>query len=495
MLLNQAEYKLYPYENDLHKKEISNFLNLEIVSVHNKEYRLNKTSDHEKLKRLTYTKSYTIDDRTFFTDQYLLESFGDNKKSQSTRYSVHGLHEYKGKFNPQIVKSIMNILDVPNGQTILDPFCGSGTSLIESLHSGINSIGLDINPFAVYLSNAKIKALKTSTTELNDLFIKILNIYNSNDKYEPKFETARYEYLLKWFEQEYLIQIERYREIVLQIAPQFCEIFLILASNVLRDFSLQDPMDLRIRRRPYATPDLPFIKKVSDQYEALVNKITYTHECIGKITNSAVAYNSDIRLKQSFQSLIPSDLFAVITSPPYATALPYIDTQRLSIVWLDIAEANEILSLESSLIGSREFKKIERAEISKSLQFNHEKIPVEQYDYCKYLENQIGSQDGFRRKAMPTLIYRYFSDMQKMFSNIRNIVSINTPYALVIGRNHTVLGGTRIDIDTTYHLASIAQANGWAVSEIIPLQTYQRYGYHQNNAINKEDLLILRAAK
>jgi site-specific DNA-methyltransferase (cytosine-N4-specific) len=45
---------------------------------------------------------------------------------------AHGLHEYKGKFNPQIVSSILNILEVNEKSKILEPFCGSGTTLYES---------------------------------------------------------------------------------------------------------------------------------------------------------------------------------------------------------------------------------------------------------------------------------------------------------------------------------------------------------------------------
>ena len=62
-----------------------------------------------------------------------------------------------------------------------------------------------------------------------------------------------------------------------------------------------------------------------------------------------------------------------------------------------------------------------------------------------------------------------------------------------MGGNHTVLSGQRFDIDTPQHLAEIAEQCGWKHVESVPLQTYQRYGYHQNNAINTETLIILRS--
>src|ERR1051326_3361511 len=71
---------------------------------------------------------------------------------QSTRYSGHGLHEYRGKFNPQVVRAISNILGLKPGDWLFDPFCGSGTALLESLHLEMNAVGIDLNPLAVEIT-------------------------------------------------------------------------------------------------------------------------------------------------------------------------------------------------------------------------------------------------------------------------------------------------------------------------------------------------------
>ena len=66
------------------------------------------------------------------------------------------------------------------------------------------------------------------------------------------------------------------------------------------------------------------------------------------------------------------------------------------------------------------------------------------------------------------------------------------PFALIVGGNHTVLGGKRFDINTPQHLAEIASSCGWAHVETVPLQTYQRYGYHMDNAVTAEAMVIVR---
>ena len=68
------------------------------------------------------------------------------------------------------------------------------------------------------------------------------------------------------------------------------------------------------------------------------------------------------------------------------------------------------------------------------------------------------------------------------------------PFALIVGGNHTILSGKRFDINTPQHLADIASGCGWSHAETVPLQTYQRYGYHMDNAVTAEAMVIVRAA-
>jgi site-specific DNA-methyltransferase (cytosine-N4-specific) len=183
---------------------------------------------------------------------------------------------------------------------------------------------------------------------------------------------------------------------------------------------------------------------------------------------------------------------AAVTSPPYAMALPYIDTQRLSLVWLNLIPATEILRLESNLVGSREVRGTSRRELDEQLAVNYANLPEAELNFCARLASSLGPSDGFRRQAVSGLLYRYFAAMQASFAAVHKQLKRGAPYALVVGHNHTVLGGKRFDINTPAHLAALAKQSGWIVDEMIPLQTYQRYGYHMDNAVAAETLLLLR---
>ncbi|MEW9721973.1 hypothetical protein AB3H31_24110 [Escherichia coli] len=84
--------------------------------------------------------------------------------------------------------------------------------------------------------------------------------------------------------------------------------------------------------------------------------------------------------------------------------------------------------------------------------------------------------------------------MSDVFASVRGVVKEDAPFGLIVGGNHTVLGGTRFDINTPQHLANLAVSRGWQHVETIPLQTYKRYGLHQNNATTTEALIVLKAA-
>src|SRR5437867_2123616 len=77
-----------------------------------------------------------------------------NFKGVPASYLVHGLHPYPAKMHPHIVKALISKFSKANSR-IVDPFCGSGTTLVEALLAGKDSCGLDLNPQAVIVSKAK----------------------------------------------------------------------------------------------------------------------------------------------------------------------------------------------------------------------------------------------------------------------------------------------------------------------------------------------------
>ncbi len=490
--VSRHPYKYFKYELDLADREIRSLSNNCDVEAIRSGYRLCGPFMEENLSRLTYFDHFQNGGLRQRTDQSRLEETArGGSKRQATRYSVHGLHEYKGKFNPQVAKALMNIFGVGDDTRVLDPFCGSGTTLVEASHLGAKAHGMDLNPFAVFLSNAKLKALRASPSGLKkDLNKLIRRLATSPSRKAGRIQDDRRAYLEKWFDAENLAKMESVRSAIRDDIGRNSDIFLLAASDLLRDYSLQDPLDLRVRRRKSPLPEKDFIKAFLSRAEAFVSLLTETRKILRSRVGDGKAVIDDCTRKRTASESRFFD--CAITSPPYAMALPYIDTQRLSIVWLGLTEPSGILPLDAALIGSREVRGGEKSALSDQLRRNASMIPKKQYTLCIELLDALSPKDGFRRRAVPFLLYRYFASMRDAFTNISSMLKSGAPFALIVGHNSTTLGGKRFDINTPDHLAGIASAVGWKVDEYVPLQTYQRYGYHMTNAISAETLLLLR---
>ncbi|MFB5269390.1 DNA methyltransferase [Paenibacillus enshidis] len=494
-------YKYFPYEKEMAIKEVEALLNPQEIYSENDtlNIELDETDSlREKIKKLTYFSKVESDSETIIPSQARVEqTIGNSTNSrQATRYSAHGIHEYKGKFNPQVVKSLLNIFNVNENCNVIDPFSGSGTTLLECSLQNINAIGLDINPLAVFIANAKQTAISHSAYNIAEVGNKIIRDFHRGNKiFElPTNLTEREEYLFKWFPEEIFFEIEFLRKSINFNAGPLKNIFLVLLSNLIREYSLQEPADLRIRRRKSPFPEELLIDEYELSIDKFVNNMIYSQKITGLKVKKNKAINYDSRnLGVQEGGVLDLNYFdAGITSPPYATALPYIDTQRLSLVWLGLIPPNEIMPLEGNLIGSREFKKSIKTEWQEKMLNNASQIPESLFMFCNTLQNALSESDGFRRQAVPQLLYRYFADMMLMFKNLLPYFKKNAPYALIVGHNHTTLGGKRFDINTPKLLVEIAVSVGWIHDESVELQTYKRYGIHHKNAVNNETLIILR---
>ena len=86
---------------------------------------------------------------------YLFSKIKSNDFNKGSGYLTHGFDFYRGSFHGQMIRGLINYCNLKGDSIILDPFCGSGTTLVESSLLGFNSIGIDINPIACL--NSKIK--------------------------------------------------------------------------------------------------------------------------------------------------------------------------------------------------------------------------------------------------------------------------------------------------------------------------------------------------
>ena len=150
-------------------------------------------------------------------------------------YSTHWLHSYPAKMFHRIPQKILSALDNNGNAVVLDPFCGSGTVLIEAALRGNDAIGVDINPLARLLTTVKSTPLPSG--ELHRLGELVLTRARNYSEYALKDE-----FLDFWFKREAQMPLFQLRRAIEEIHTQtYKNFFLITFSSIIRRCSLADP--------------------------------------------------------------------------------------------------------------------------------------------------------------------------------------------------------------------------------------------------------------
>lgn len=238
----------------------------------------------------------------------------------STGYATHGLFPYRGKFHPQLIKGLLNIIGLEKGETILDPMCGSGTANIEASLMGINSFAVDVSPFCQLMTRVKFEAL---TIDQN-LF----------EKYKLDSETL-FEFFLK---PESLLKIEKLEE---------------EKAKVYRLALLAFLDALGYSKRVKMSTHQQLFEKVLNRYvqtvKSFISNSQFNKKDLGNIEILSNAEALDIKLKNN-------SVDCVITSPPYSFAIDYVENDKAQLEYLGY----NIDKLRSKMIGLKGKRKDEK---------------------------------------------------------------------------------------------------------------------------------------
>lgn len=118
-----------------------------------REFKLLGTKNEDELrKRVAYFKVVKGKPTDYF------QIIQKNRTRSVNQYLTHWIYPYKGKFHPQMIRALLNIIGLRHGDTVLDPFIGSGTTAVEAQLLGINCVGIDISPLCVLQSRVKTES-------------------------------------------------------------------------------------------------------------------------------------------------------------------------------------------------------------------------------------------------------------------------------------------------------------------------------------------------
>lgn len=293
-----------------------------------------------------------------------LEGSDWNFAESSTRELTHGIHRYSGKFIPQIARQAIELL-TRKGEMILDPFCGSGTTLLEAGICGRKAIGTDLNPLAVLVS--KVKCTPIPRIDLDKLLLSFeedlayasapsMPLFAALEENESALISAckddprmKDEWFTKWFDQEGLVKLIYIRKLILQQKgiPQQNLAF-VAFSDILRRCSHAASGYPNVmydkRRRPRPDPIPLFLAKLRETVAAVssLNEV-----CIEE------AVSAELKAAQR-TGLEANSVDAIITHPPYIGSIPYAEYCAISLKWMGF----DPKELDKSLTGGQRQSKL-----------------------------------------------------------------------------------------------------------------------------------------
>ena len=301
----------------------------------------------------------------------------------------------------------------------------------------------------------------------------------------PDLVIGKINWLLKTIRQETKEPIRQLLEVIL--------------SSIIRDVSHQEPSDLRIRYRinsiSYADVFGLYETRLRLRFDRIRKFWNVRSFATGRFYRAHIA-QGDNRELGALEKLGLSDGFidAVVTSPPYAMALPYIVTDRLSLlVLLGISSADR-RPLELGLMGSREITTGEYRDIMEKTNWFSELTPAGVL-VIERLKRRLAKDEtaGFRRRNMPALMARYLMGMRRALSNSYRVCKAGAEAMIVIGDSKTQMAASVIRIPTTDLIEDIAKSVGFEPMERFPISVTRENMLHQKHSI--KDNVVLRFRK
>jgi len=359
---------------------------------------------------------------------------------------THGIHSYTAKFIPHIPRYFIEKY-TKKGDVVLDPFAGSGTTLLEANLLGRNSLGIDINPLAVLIGQVKTTPLKKQKLEKA-----IKKLFKNLDK-KIKFPIKDFPNRDYWFNKKSIFELSKINYCInelykkKEIDKKIKIFFDICFSSIIRRSSFADPAN----PKTYCSRKMKELKKKNHQFYP----IKYFKNCVTK--NAPLFYELERELKgkkvkthfistnDTRNIKLPPTIKKVdliITSPPYANAQEYFRNFKLELFWLGLVDRNGLLELDKKQIGGENHAALYYKTLQKTGYKNIDKII-----------KQLFSID----KKSSYIVYKYFFNMEKSFKEYKRVLKKGGHCVIIVGNN--TVRGIKIPIDKT--LIEIAKKNGF----------------------------------
>lgn len=254
--------------------------------------------------------------------------------SRSARDRLEALHPYPAKFIPEIPGTLLDLLPVPAGTGVLDPFVGSGTTLVESQRRGLSCTGIDVNPIACLISRVKTSPLPPGLILSADAVLA-----SAGRRTEAPVAIPNVDH---WFRRDVQLALGQLRDGIVEAPPAHQDALRLALSSIVVRVSNQESdtryaaVDKAVRGR-----DVPVLFRAAcERVEAGLRGRTW------EPTGARVLQMDAQRVGGELEGC---PVGAVVTSPPYPNAYEYWLYHKYRMYWLSY----DPIAVKASEIGAR----------------------------------------------------------------------------------------------------------------------------------------------
>ena len=368
--------------------------------------------------------------------------------SNNTSSSTHGIHRFAAKYIPQIPRWAIAEFCTKDS-VVLDPFMGSGTTLVESLQSVEKSFGIDIDPLAQLIARVKTTPIAQGLIENHfDAVEKSISL-DCGNLISPMSDVKNFGH---WFSKDTWTKLQSLHQTILNLdcSASVKDFYFCVFSSIIRAVSKADNQSHKtyvsgtLRKEPVDVKDvfLRRLKKATKMVGGLVD--TQLESAVATIIDSDA---------QNIQ--LPNDsVDLIVTSPPYLDSVDYMYNFMLEYFWLGqhlgVPTRMEFNSRRRGTTGAKnphQFKK---------------ELPHEIQGLVKM--DQI---PDYRKKAIPA----YFVEMGKHFSEASRVLKENGTYVLVVGNSKS--GKGKIPVHDC--LIKLAHSHGLSLEKAFAYRIRRHY--------------------
>ncbi len=392
--------------------------------------------------------------------------FGDTAFIKNRNEPLHRWVPWIAGFSGAFVEEVFRsaLCADPGSVTVLDPFAGVGTTLVEGLMRGYDVVGFDINPYAVLASDVKVSCIRHSVKPLSEVVNRLESLAQGGPDRERQPESkppsgfkSRVPFFSPAVERDVLLLQDFISEQKSAFVKKALKVALGAVMVGFSNYSYEPSLSTR------AAAGKPLVERADvfgvfrDKLREIEADIRFFQRHMKSFRHRPQAKVYECSYLQGADVLPTASIDVLVTSPPYLNNYHYVRNTRPQLHWLGLTEGNgQLKKLEEDNFGC--FWQTVRSGPAIELSFD---LP-ELRDVLDAVRSRHPEKGVYGGAGWANYAAKYFNDCHRFFEVTRRVMKAKGLVVVVIG-NSIVQG---VHIETDRFLAEIAGLHGFTLQEM-----------------------------